>query len=92
VRKRRNCKRKKPASGRRPDFNFLHRIYNTVSQHPGIAPGTLAREVGISDPRYLKARLVTMETQGFLLSEDDDGCLYPHGIIGQNPNTRPLKN
>jgi uncharacterized membrane protein len=47
-----------------------------IRQHPGIRPAELARQLGVSRSTILR-RLPSLEEAGHLLSEDEQGGLYP---------------
>ena len=56
----------------------LEKIYQTVSEHPGKRPGFIARLLGLHRSEITR-RLPAMEEQGYLLSEDEQGGLWPFG-------------
>ena len=61
---------------RRQDQNRLNRIYKTIQKNPGNRPGRIARLLG--EPRSQITRsLPALEAQGYLLSEDQSGGLWP---------------
>lgn len=54
----------------------LENIYGSIENNPGERPGFFARALNI--PRSSVTRsLATMEEEGYLLSEDDNGGLWP---------------
>lgn len=54
----------------------LEQIYKTVEAHPGARPAFIARVLG--QPRsQVTRRLPALEDQGYLLSEDEKGGLWP---------------
>ena len=62
--------------GRRTSKERLEELYGSVEKHPGKRPGFFARLLG--RPRSSITRtLPVLEEQGFLLSEDDNGGLWP---------------
>ena len=57
----------------------LHRsIHKALTWWPGMKKGEIAKVLGISW-RQVDSALLSMENNGMLLSEDDDGRLYPFG-------------
>ncbi|MCB8979870.1 MAG: hypothetical protein H6657_20870 [Ardenticatenaceae bacterium] len=54
----------------------LETIYDSIEDNPGERPGFFARVLNM--PRSSVTRsLPTMEEEGYLLSEDDNGGLWP---------------
>lgn len=54
----------------------LESIYDSIEDNPGERPGFFARALNM--PRSSVTRsLPTMEEEGYLLSEDDNGGLWP---------------
>ena len=54
----------------------LDQIYKTIKEHPGLRPAEIARVLG--QPRsQVTRRLPALEDQGYLLSEDGKGGLWP---------------
>jgi DNA-binding MarR family transcriptional regulator len=51
-------------------------IYRTIKEHPGRRPGFLARLLGLNRSEVTRA-LPALERRGFMVSEDDKGCLWP---------------
>ena len=61
---------------RKPDKERLHDIYEAVEDNPGKQPGFFARLLNL--PRSSVNRsLPALEDEGYLLSEDDRGGLWP---------------
>ena len=60
----------------------LEAIYQAVEEHPGQRPGFLAHLLGLHRSEVTRA-LPTLEGQGYLLSEDPEGGLWPYP--DQNP-------
>jgi Mn-dependent DtxR family transcriptional regulator len=56
----------------------LEAIWRTVEREPGIRPGRVAQNLGISRSSVARA-LPALEEQGLLLSEDPKGRLWPWG-------------
>ncbi|MGH2536992.1 MAG: winged helix-turn-helix transcriptional regulator [Candidatus Promineifilaceae bacterium] len=56
----------------------LKRIYQTVADNPGARPGRIAQLLSLSRSSVTRA-LPALERQGYLLSEDEHGRLYPYG-------------
>jgi DNA-binding MarR family transcriptional regulator len=54
----------------------LNEIYRTVETYPGERSGLIARILGLSRSSVTRA-LPALEEEGYLLSEDDDGRLWP---------------
>jgi hypothetical protein len=61
---------------RTPNTPRLTKVYETLKQHPGSTIGDLGRLTGLSY-NTIQALLPTMDSQGFYLSEDQYGRLYP---------------
>ncbi len=54
----------------------LESIYDSIEENPGERPGFLAKLLNL--PRSSVTRsLPTMEEEGYLLSEDNNGGLWP---------------
>ena len=61
---------------RQPDKERLQEIYDAVESYPGKQPGFFARLLNL--PRSSVTRsLPALEDEGYLLSEDDRGGLWP---------------
>lgn len=61
---------------RKPKKTRLENIYSSIEENPGNKPGFLARKLNI--PRSSVTRsLPNMEDDGYLLSEDEQGGLWP---------------
>lgn len=54
----------------------LKEIYNKVEQHPGRKPGFIAKLLGVNRSDVTRA-LPALQDQGLLISEDDQGGLWP---------------
>lgn len=69
----------------------LAAIYAYLEEHPGIRKTTLARYANCS--RNPDSLLVLLECQGFILSEDESGGLYPFRRVkvvdGQQQRRKP---
>jgi Mn-dependent DtxR family transcriptional regulator len=62
--------------GRQTNRERLQQINDFVQQHPGIRPAEIARELDL--PRSSVTRtLPALEDEGYLLSEDRHGRLWP---------------
>lgn len=61
---------------RRPQEDRLETIYEAVETHPGECPGFFARLLGLNRSAITRS-LPAMEEDGYLLSEDDEGGLWP---------------
>lgn len=63
--------------GRQPQTGRLEKMYGAVEQNPGRKAGYIARL--LDHPRSMLSRMLpSMEVQGYLLSEDDNGGLRPY--------------
>ncbi len=61
---------------RKTEPERLENIYDSIEDYPGKRPGFLARILNL--PRSSITRtLPTMEEEGYLLSEDQNGGLWP---------------
>lgn len=61
---------------RKAQHERLESIYDSIEENPGERPGFFARMLDI--PRSSVTRsLPTMEEEGYLLSEDEKGGLWP---------------
>jgi DNA-binding MarR family transcriptional regulator len=61
---------------RNASYERLERIYAAVEEHPGKRPGFLARLLGLQRSEVTRA-LPSLEKDGYLLSEDERGGLWP---------------
>ena len=62
--------------GRKINAEKMEAIYDTVQAYPGERAGAIARLLGV--PRSVVNRtLVSMESKGYLLCEDERGGLWP---------------
>jgi len=64
------------AGGRVPNFERLEAAWRVVVDRPGVSAWELAKGLGLR-MGLVTSILVTMENNGYLLSEDGDGGLYP---------------
>ena len=62
--------------GRKVQPDRLQALYEAVETHPGERAGFLARLLGV-DRSTVTRTLPALEDQGFLLSEDQKGRLWP---------------
>ena len=61
---------------RQPNKERLQKLYDAVENHPGKQPGFFAQLLNL--PRSSVTRsLPSLEDEGYLLSEDDRGGLWP---------------
>ena len=60
---------------RKPKEDRLEAIYRAVEQNPGRRPGFIARLLGLNRSEVTRA-LPTLEQRGYMLSEDQRGCLW----------------
>jgi len=68
-------------SGRRKiNHILLAAIYAQVTLEPGSRQVDIATALGIPKSNVYR-KLPVLERQGFLLAEDDDGRLYPFGVV-----------
>ena len=51
-------------------------IYRKIEEHPGKRPGFLARLLGLNRSEVTRI-LPTLQDKGLLISEDDQGGLWP---------------
>jgi len=61
---------------RHADRKRLEAIWQTVEREPGIKPGKVAQQLGIRRSSVMRA-LPALEEEGFLLSENAKGQLWP---------------
>lgn len=61
---------------RKTDDEKLKEIYNKVTEHPGKKPGFIAHLLGFNRSEVTRA-LPSLQEQDFLVSEDDQGGLWP---------------
>ena len=62
---------------RKRDQKQLDDIYETVTDNPGQRPGLIARMLSVPRSTVTRA-LPALEDEGYLLSEDDKGGLWPY--------------
>ena len=58
------------------DYQRTEQIYRKIEEHPGKRPGFIARLLGINRSEVTRA-LPTLQDKGLLVSEDDQGGLWP---------------
>lgn len=63
---------------RKPEPEKLARIYEEIETNPGERAGAIARILGWHRSQVSRS-LPAMEDQGYLLSEDEEGRLWPFG-------------
>ncbi len=61
---------------RKPQQDRLDGIYRTIEENPGEKAGFLARLLGLNRSEVTRA-LPTLEEKGILVSEDEQGRLWP---------------
>ncbi|MBN1887203.1 MAG: hypothetical protein JW850_04415 [Thermoflexales bacterium] len=61
---------------RKHETERLEAIYESVEENPGERSGFIARLLGLSRSAVTRS-LPAMDERGYLLSEDDDGRLWP---------------
>jgi DNA-binding IclR family transcriptional regulator len=61
---------------RKPKPEKLAAIYQAVEKHPGERAGAIARLLGLGRSEVTRM-LPALEEQGFLMSEDERGGLWP---------------
>lgn len=61
---------------RKTNDEKVKEIYNKVTEHPGKKSGFIARLLGLNRSEVTRA-LPVLQEQGLLLSEDDEGGLWP---------------
>jgi Mn-dependent DtxR family transcriptional regulator len=59
----------------------LEAIYRQVEERPGARPGAIARRLGVQRSDVTRA-LAALEENGYLLSEDEKGRLWPFRHTG----------
>lgn len=62
--------------GRKVREERLDEIWETVEKNPGKRPGTIASLLGLNRSEVTRA-LPAMDEQGYYLSEDERGGLWP---------------
>lgn len=65
--------------GRRPNVERLMRIFDIIMRFPGIKPGGVGELMGCADCTVVSA-LPTLERVGLLVSEDEEGGLWPFDV------------
>ena len=60
---------------RQANIPRLTQVYTTLQQHPGSTIGDLGRLTGLGY-NVIQALLLTLDSQGYYLTEDQDGRLY----------------
>jgi len=76
------------AGGRVPNFERLETAWRAVMDRPGLSAWELSQSMGLR-MGLVTSILVTMENNGYLLSEDGDGGLYPFELRGRAREPRP---
>jgi Mn-dependent DtxR family transcriptional regulator len=66
---------------RTPKPERLQAIYQAVEQHPGARPGMIARLLGLHRSEVTRI-LPALEEYGYLISEDEEGGLWPFKKVG----------
>lgn len=61
---------------REPDYELMERCWHVLQRFPGARRADVARALGIRVNRLISL-LVSMDTRGYLVSEDQAGRLYP---------------
>ena len=61
---------------RRAGKQRLQAIWEAVEKEPGLKPGRMAQRLGIPRSSIMRA-LPALEEQGYLISEDHKGQLWP---------------
>lgn len=61
---------------RRAEIRRLEAIWDVVKREPGIKPGRIAQRLGIPRSSITRA-LPALEENGYLISEDQKGRLWP---------------
>jgi Mn-dependent DtxR family transcriptional regulator len=62
--------------GRKQNEGRLEAIYTTIEQNPGRKAGFLAKLLGWNRSEVSR-RLPALDEKGYLVSEDEDGGLWP---------------
>ena len=62
---------------RNPQPERLEGIYQTVEEHPGERPASIARHLGLHRSEVTRS-LPALEERGYLISEDEKGQLWPY--------------
>ncbi|MBM4456785.1 MAG: helix-turn-helix domain-containing protein [Chloroflexi bacterium] len=62
--------------GRQTDPQRLEQIHDYISQHPGVRPAEIAKQLAAPRSSVTRA-LPALEEAGYLLSEDRKGGLWP---------------
>lgn len=65
-----------PASSR---LNFQV-IWKYITDNPGVKKGLLVKELS-KQSGYCESMLYIMENHGYLISEDDNGHIWPYKIV-----------
>ena len=58
-----------------PDLDRAREVYELIRTFPGIDAHTLRHKLGISNGA-IQSTLMTCDTNGMLVCEDEDGSLY----------------
>ena len=62
--------------GRKPNHEKIETIFQTVQQNPGVHPARIAELLGVNRSDITRT-LPNLEQEGFFLTEDSDGGLWP---------------
>jgi hypothetical protein len=65
------------AVARKTDPRRIEEIYRAIHNNPGQRPGMIARLLGVHRSAIIRT-LPALESQGYLLSEDEKGRLWPY--------------
>jgi len=63
---------------RKPEPQRLSKIYEKIEANPGERPGAIARLLGWHRSQVSRS-LPALEDKGYLISEDEEGGLWPFG-------------
>lgn len=61
---------------RKPKLEVLEAIYQVVESHPGRRAGAIAQLLGLERSQVMRL-LPALEERGYLMSEDEQGGLWP---------------
>ncbi len=74
--------------------HHLDELFHFITRHPGRTAKQLAHMLD-AKPRAIESKLVTLEANGYFLSEDPAGALYPFTRIQRtrtNPTCKRARN
>lgn len=77
--------------GSKPDIQLFDILWQILCEHEGLKPGMLLPLAGIGLSRNIYPTLATMEYNGYLLSEDDEGRLFPFCRISREERKKLFK-